>query len=192
LDSIPDLELVAYLPRFLGGLFKFLSDHNQDVHTATQVALDRFISEIRKIARIKRGIAESKKSQGEDNFKRSTSSLLSGVDEDSEAACSRNVPGQRHSSGKQEDNSTDSGSVAVDDDKSTSGDGDWMPGQDVQVDHPTILEILVSFLGAPYGDKGISTEVQQHYDILTARRGRESRDPAHDSEMDRQSLRNLP
>src|SRR5436309_2292038 len=32
LDSIPDLELVTYLPRFLSGLFRFLSDPNQDVH----------------------------------------------------------------------------------------------------------------------------------------------------------------
>lgn len=47
-----------------------------------------------------------------------------------------------------------SGSIAVDDEKSASGDGDWVPGQDVQVDYPKILEILVAFLGAPFGDKG--------------------------------------
>src|ERR1700712_2956389 len=36
LDSIPDLELVSYLPEFLGGLLKFLGGHNPDVHAATQ------------------------------------------------------------------------------------------------------------------------------------------------------------
>ncbi|CAK7207740.1 hypothetical protein SEUCBS139899_010553 [Sporothrix eucalyptigena] len=63
LDSIPDLELVAYLPEFLGGLLTFLSDTNRDVHIATQNCLDKFLSEIRRIARIKKGIAESRKSR---------------------------------------------------------------------------------------------------------------------------------
>ncbi|KAF1949284.1 ARM repeat-containing protein [Byssothecium circinans] len=166
LDSIPDLELVAYLPRFLGGLFRFLSDQNQDVHTATQVALDRFISEIRKIARIKRGIAESKKSHGDDNFKRSTSSLQSGGDDDSEAASTRFAQSQSHSLDDKDDGSVDSRSVAADDEKSGSGDGDWVPGQDVQVDHPKILEILVNYLGAPFGDK----EEENHEILLTTLR----------------------
>jgi vacuole morphology and inheritance protein 14 len=153
LDSIPDLELVAFLPRFLGGLFKFLSDHNQDVHTVTQVALDRFLSEVRKIARIKRGIAESRKSQGDNDLKHSTSSLRSGVDMGSETGSS--IPqDQRESLNEKDAGSADSGSVAVEDEKSVSGDGDWVPGQDVHVDHPKILEILVTFLGAPFGDKG--------------------------------------
>lgn len=153
LDSIPDLELVAYLPRFLAGLFKFLSDQHQDVHTATQAALDRFLSEIKKIARIKRGIAESRKSHGEDGFRRSSSSLPSGPDAESDAE-SGVVPDRQGSFDEKDDDSMDSESVAVEDEKSASGDGDWVPGQDVQVDHPKILDILVKFLGAPYGDKG--------------------------------------
>lgn len=153
LDSIPDLELVAYLPRFLAGLFKFLSDQNQDVHTATQVALDRFLSEIGKIARIKRGIAESKKSLREDGFKHSTSSIQSRADASSDADDST-TPEQRGSIDEKDDSSVESGSIAIEDEKSGNGDGDWVPGQDVQVDHSRILEILVMFLGAPFGDKG--------------------------------------
>jgi len=57
LDTIPDLELVHYLPSFLEGLFKFLGDPNRDVYVATQGLLDRFLSEIKKIAKIKKGIA---------------------------------------------------------------------------------------------------------------------------------------
>jgi vacuole morphology and inheritance protein 14 len=172
LDSIPDLELVAFLPRFLGGLFKFLSDQNQDVHTATQVALDRFLSEIRKIARIKQGIAESKKSQGDNEFKRSTSSLRSGADAESEAGSSI-PPDQRESIDEKDDRSIDSESFAVEDEKSASGDGDWVPGQDVHVDYPKILEILVTFLGAPFGDKGNSLLRRCWLSVLTVRRGRE-------------------
>lgn len=166
LDSIPDLELVAHLPRFLGGLFKFLSDENQDVYTATQTALDRFLSEIRKIARIKRGIAESKKSQGED-FNKSTSSFRSGPDVDSDADSSA-IMDRRASVDEKNDGSSDSASIDMDDDKSASGDGDWIPGQDVHVDHPKILEILVKFLEAPFGDKGMELIHKDTVSLLTA------------------------
>src|SRR5690606_34777384 len=59
LDSIPDLELVTFLPEFLEGLFKFLSDPNKDVQVATQDALEGFLSEIKRIARIMKGIEDS-------------------------------------------------------------------------------------------------------------------------------------
>ena len=152
MDSLPYLELVAHLPRFLGGLFRFLSDENQDVYTATQTALDRFLSEIKKIARIKRGIAESRKSQGDD-FNKSTSSFPSAADVDSDMDSS-SIADRRASVDEKHDGSSDSASIAIDDDKSASGDGDWMPGQDVHVDHPKIFEILVKFLETPFGDKG--------------------------------------
>jgi vacuole morphology and inheritance protein 14 len=184
LDSIPDLELVAYLPRFLGGLFKFLSDQNQDVHTATQVSLDRFLGEIRKIARIKQGIAESKKSQGDNEFKRSTSSTRSGADVESEAGSSI-PPDQRESPEEKDDRSLDSGSVVVEDEKSASGDGDWIPGQDVHVDHPKILEILVTFLGAPFGDKGTARPRNELLSLLTIYRGRKPWHTAHNTAVDR-------
>lgn len=32
------------------------------------------------------------------------------------------------------------------------GDGDWVPGQDVQVDYAKILEIVVPFLESPSGE----------------------------------------
>jgi vacuole morphology and inheritance protein 14 len=51
-----------------------------------------------------------------------------------------------------DDTSKGSGSFSSDhSERSVNGDGDWIPGQDVQVDHPKILEILVDFLSAPSG-----------------------------------------
>ncbi len=151
LDSIPDLELIAHLPRFLRGLFRFLSDSNQDVYTMTQAALDRFLAEIKKIARIKKGIAESKKSQSKDDPRQSTSSLQSEVDDDSEVL----TPGLREQPDAVDDKddvSGESDSLSGDSGKSASGEGDWIPGQDVHVDHPMILEILVNFLITPSGE----------------------------------------
>ena len=36
-------------------------------------------------------------------------------------------------------------------DDDANADDDWIPGQDVQVDHPKILEILVDFLDSSSG-----------------------------------------
>lgn len=50
LNSIPDLDLIVFLPDFLDGLIKFLSDTNQDVRVATSRLLDSFLEEIKRIA----------------------------------------------------------------------------------------------------------------------------------------------
>ena len=136
LDTIPDLELVSYLPAFLGGLFKFLSDSNRDVHVATQGALERFLNEIKRIAKIKRGIAESRRSQSEGRNKRSNASdtASEGTDQSTVNEKSENVDG---------DMDEDEGRRDV--------DGDWIPGQDVQVDHQKVLDILVTFLDPTSG-----------------------------------------
>ncbi|KAK7700475.1 hypothetical protein SLS64_010869 [Diaporthe eres] len=127
LDSIPDLELVTYLPEFLGSLLKFLSDPNRDVHQATQACLDKFLNEIKRIARIKKGIADSKKSKGDGKRKREESidsgSVQAGLEEGDEVAST----------------------LAAEEDESSSED-DWVPGQDVQINHKAVLEILTNFL----------------------------------------------
>ncbi|KAK1918267.1 hypothetical protein P3342_000987 [Pyrenophora teres f. teres] len=160
LDSIPDLELIAHLPRFLGGLFKFLSDSNTDVYTMTQAALDRFLSEIKKIARIKKGIADSKRSNSKDERRHSADSLHSA----SEATDTTPME-PLDSMDDRNDMSGESASVSEDSDKSVTGDENWLPGQDVHVDHPKILEILVDFLVPPPDTDDEQTEI-----VLTALR----------------------
>lgn len=140
LDSIPDLELVFYLPAFLGGLFKFLSDPNKDVQVATQGCLERFLAEIKQIASIKKGIEENKKSQGDDHLKRSISIHSTRTEGDGEKAEEK----QDHVSGGE-------GSPAIDDLEDEDTESDYVPGQDVYVDHPKILEILVTFLDSTAG-----------------------------------------
>jgi hypothetical protein len=140
LDTIPDLELVYYLPAFLAGLFKFLSDPNKDVHTATQGLLERFLGEIKKIARIKRGIEDSRRDQGSVNTKPSATSDSMSVDSD-----------QSGTNGKSDNAIADSESGTAADDQDVHVYGDWVPGQDVYVDHPKILEILVGFVDTAFG-----------------------------------------
>lgn len=159
LDSIPDLELVAYLPNFLGGLLKFLSDPNQDVHTTTKVALDRFLTEIKKIAAVKKGIAESRRSRELKDRKHSASSDLAatiGQPEDKQTlevektdSAPEDAPltPEMHDGGVE--GATADGSstyTASQDEKDEEFDDEWIPGQDVLIDYQRILEILVTFL----------------------------------------------
>ncbi|KAI9892671.1 MAG: hypothetical protein M1814_001365 [Vezdaea aestivalis] len=138
LDSVPDLELVSHLPAFLGGLFKFLSDTNQDVQVATQTLLDKFLNEIKRVARVKQGIEESRKGHGDDKSTKQPGSP--GSDSLRSGDGTRGEP---------------TGSIGVESDSTTAKDGpegnvygDWVPGQDVHVDHSRILEILVSLIDA--------------------------------------------
>ncbi|KAK1766407.1 ARM repeat-containing protein [Phialemonium atrogriseum] len=136
LDSIPDLELVTYLPEFLGGLLRFLSDANRDVHVATQGCLDRFLNEIKRISRVKKGIAESKKSKGDGKRKREDSldsgSVQPALEEGDEVD-----------------------SAAADEEDDASSEDDWVPGQDVQINYKAILEILTATLDSPLEEDGL-------------------------------------
>ncbi|WEW60627.1 hypothetical protein PRK78_006114 [Emydomyces testavorans] len=142
LDTIPDLELVTYLPAFLAGLFKFLSDANRDVHTATQGLLERFLGEIKKIARIKKGIADSRRDQDTGQSKDS------GTNESMSVSSA-----QSDGNGPSENAIADSESGTVNDDHTINMYDDWVPGQDIQVDHPKILEILVGFVDTAFDEE---------------------------------------
>jgi hypothetical protein len=129
LDTIPDLELVYYLPEFLGGLFKFLSDPNRDVSVATQGLLERFLNEIKKIAKIKRGLADRRAQNAEDDrLKSQVGSVASAEGSSNDNAIADSEDGTEHDHHVNEYN------------------GDWIPGQDVQVDHAKILDILLLFV----------------------------------------------
>lgn len=150
LDSIPDLELVAYLPSFLGGILKFLTDTNPDVHTMTKACLDRFLQEIKKIAGIKRDVAESKRSQAESGRKASFSTTRSGKDPKSDDVNSVKSDEDDTPAAAADDDSKTSDSASVTstvlDEKEEDAGEEWIPGQDVHVDHAKVLQILLDFL----------------------------------------------
>ncbi|KAI8901786.1 vacuolar protein 14 C-terminal Fig4p binding-domain-containing protein [Globomyces pollinis-pini] len=54
LNSIPDLELLSFLPEFLDGLFVYLSDSNIDVRTATLNVLGEFLKEITQVMTVQK------------------------------------------------------------------------------------------------------------------------------------------
>ncbi|KAJ5949379.1 hypothetical protein N7454_000963 [Penicillium verhagenii] len=147
LDTIPDLELVCYLPEFLEGLIKFLGGPNKDVNVATQGLLERFLAEIKRITRLKKGIEDSRKSQSR---RRSVAS---------DAAVSLSAKTEQTvdtglGEGNQDDIAVeDSASESLLDDELTQAEGDWIPGQDVQIDYPKILDILVVFVDTSFDEE---------------------------------------
>lgn len=140
LDTIPDLELVCYLPEFLGGLIKFLGDPNRDVHVATQGLLDRFLSEIKRIARLKKGIEESQKEQ--------ESKRHSVVSDEIGAVADQAIAPEK----KDENAIEDSEAESIFEGDGVQVDGDWVPGQDAHIDYPKILDILVGFVDTSFGE----------------------------------------
>lgn len=54
LSSVPDLEILSYLPDFLEGLFGYLSDENGDVRVATINLLQSFLKDITAVVKLQR------------------------------------------------------------------------------------------------------------------------------------------
>ncbi|KAI5364113.1 putative vacuole morphology and inheritance protein [Septoria linicola] len=166
LDSIPDLELVAYLPNFLEGLLTFLGDGAPDVHNATREVLKRFLKEIQKIAEVKQNVADSKRSREEDHGRKASDSSYvmddQGSEQGEEAEADLGQSRESRENGEmqafeaepkseyKEDHTGDGASsftAADNEDLGTStAEDEWIPGQDVHIDYPRITAILVDFL----------------------------------------------
>lgn len=125
LDSVPELELVSFLPAFLDGLLKFLGDPTVDIRTATQNVLADFLREIREVAEVQ---------SGREEHPRRSASQMSALDRGEEA---------------DDDEHDDDDDERYDDDDDGEGSGEWVPGQGVLVDHAAIVEILLEHLSFP-------------------------------------------
>ncbi|KAF9374563.1 hypothetical protein CPC16_001215, partial [Podila verticillata] len=118
LDSIPDLELVSYLPDFLDGLLYFLSDSNPDVRTLTQKLLNDFLTEIREVAELQQQQqhehlqARLKQLQLSDRVNRDQDTTLVAKDDTLES------------------------------ESTGHGKGSWVPGQGVSINYAKIVKIL--------------------------------------------------
>lgn len=47
LDSVPDIHLLRYLPKFLDGIFNMLKDPNKDIRLDTEACLGEFLLELK-------------------------------------------------------------------------------------------------------------------------------------------------
>ncbi|KAG5439958.1 hypothetical protein PCANB_000240 [Pneumocystis canis] len=123
LDSVPDLELITYLPRFLDGLIKFLSDSHQDVRNATDRILTDFLLEIKRISNIRKKYILKKVKPDV-----SCQSFVNDTDMKDEK-CKYNYVQKN--------------------DSTFSEDGKWISGQDVFIHYSKIIEILLPHISSP-------------------------------------------
>ncbi|KAG4303985.1 hypothetical protein PORY_002638, partial [Pneumocystis oryctolagi] len=119
LDSVPDLELITYLPRFLDGLIKFLSDSHQDIRNATDRVLMDFLSEIKRISNVRKELV----------FKNVKSDLFQSSINDS----------SKDNKYRYED---------IQKDDLMFEDGKWISGQDVFIHYSKIIEILLPHINS--------------------------------------------
>ncbi|ORZ11193.1 vacuolar protein 14 C-terminal Fig4p binding-domain-containing protein [Absidia repens] len=161
LDSIPDLELVSFLPEFLDGLIQCLSDPSVDVRTATKSQLADFLQEIRQASA---AAAELKyiKERAESQQRQSLppappsdyqhSSLDTSKEQhqlDHDELTQRDESSTLHENDASTTTSTKNVVVAENDGQ---GKGTYIPGQGIVVQYARIVEILVPHLSSPEED----------------------------------------
>ncbi|RPD66929.1 ARM repeat-containing protein [Lentinus tigrinus ALCF2SS1-7] len=160
LDSVPELELITYLPEFLDGLLKYLSDPTDDVRVATDSLLADFLREIREVTVVQ------KRSEEQSKAKREVAS----------AEQARRIDGEKD---KLPDITMDHAERApflsendevFDNDLETPEErqeeqelrdtGAWIPGQGVRIDYAAIVEILLQQLDDQHDEIQQSTALR--------------------------------
>lgn len=177
-DDIPALELITFLPNFLEPLIKFLMNNcPSDVRIETQNLLSVFLKEIKSISRVKfeikkrqliqerdRKVAKSLKDNTPDSDSQINSENLASeikdlklklpeVEEDDTASIRSNETTIVHKTVQNEpvqeppsnDTFSDNGS-------------EFSSGQDIFIDYPKLIDILLSFLRIP----DTSTEIKSN------------------------------
>ncbi|WVR06414.1 hypothetical protein IAU60_003445 [Kwoniella sp. DSM 27419] len=143
LDSVPDLELVAWLPEFLDGLLKYLADGNVDVRLATENVLAEFLREIKYIAHVQEKQAEADQKRRDIRLikrRESRQTIESAIEEEDDETGSLAAENRGHIGEDVEDD---------DNDWQGEGSGNWVPGQGVYVDHAAIMDIINQHLSYP-------------------------------------------
>ncbi|CAG8581727.1 4384_t:CDS:10 [Funneliformis mosseae] len=151
LDSIPDLELVSFLPAFLDGLLQFLSDPH-DVRYATSNVLANFLAEIREAVEVK----EQQKQQAMKNYFVEQQRKLANTSETAldagESIKDSDGDGDDVTLVKSSIDSVDGDfnwdAVSISETEGR-GKGSWVPGQGVIINYTRIVEILMPHLSSP-------------------------------------------
>lgn len=164
--NTPGLELISFLPSFLGGLFTFLGDSHKDVRTVTHALMDLLLHEVDRISKLQ---SELKKKQTDklkllDDKTDIPSKKLDGVLIAEKKKTLMNALGKLSIDGNEvpsdstqqtEDSQPEtveeisgSGELEISDPPSLRDGDDYIPGQDIHLDFPEIIDILVNNLAS--------------------------------------------
>ncbi|KAG2069275.1 ARM repeat-containing protein [Suillus decipiens] len=158
LDSVPELELITYLPEFLDGLLKYLSDPTEDVRVATENILADFLREIRDVSMVRQNKEEHAESS---ELRRPDEKLPDITMSHSERALF--IP--ESDFGHDHD-----GEYSLKDDHKSEdyrGTGALVPGQGVRIDYAAIIEILIQQLDSQHDEIQQSTALRWLAEFLT-------------------------
>ncbi|KAJ8593153.1 ARM repeat-containing protein [Rhizopogon salebrosus TDB-379] len=157
LDSVPELELITYLPEFLDGLLKYLSDPTEDVRVATENILSDFLREIRDVSIVRQRKDEHAESS---DLRRSDEKLPDITMSHSERALF--IP--------ESDYADHDGEYSLKDEhrlEDYRGTGAMVPGQGVRIDYAAIIEILIQQLDNQHDEIQQSTALRWLAEFLT-------------------------
>lgn len=152
LDSIPDLELVSFLPEFLDGLLQCLSDPSVDVRTSVKCQLADFLQEIRQAAAAAAEIKCMQESNDKANIQQGDGENDSQGDEHERGSDS---VVNEDSTSTATTTATTTAAMATTDllvENDGQGKGTYIPGQGIVVQYARIVEILVPHLSSTEED----------------------------------------
>lgn len=146
-DDIPSLELLTFLPNFLEPLLRFLMNNcPSDVRVETHNLLNVFLKEIRNIYKVKyelkKRLLAADKQKGSDIEEEVNGLTLEPkqvTDEDNASIKSSSTTVIRRPTGRNSEE-------GVKNDTSQYEDSLFVDGQDIFIDCPKIIDILLSFL----------------------------------------------
>ncbi|GAA6061106.1 hypothetical protein JCM10212_006137 [Sporobolomyces blumeae] len=165
LDTVPDLQLISFLPQFLEGLLFYLSDPTAEVRNATEGLLEGLLREVRKCRevelekrrrrwewermqeerrRVRRLMSQSKERQKMERRASEAKTVRQG--EEKEAG-----EGDESALAAADDSAITDGETDEDEDDESEVEYDldsteWHPGEGVEVNYAAIIEILVKSL----------------------------------------------
>ncbi|KAI0042285.1 ARM repeat-containing protein [Auriscalpium vulgare] len=160
LDSVPELELIMYLPEFLDGLLKYLSDPTEDVRIATENQLAEFLREIREVTVVRKhqeDQVKAEEAEAEEHTRQGVQTPTSQVETDGVNGDSTATPPVMNGDGEVE-------VIAEVDERDP---GTWVPGQGVRIDYAAIIEILIQQLDTQHDEIQQSTALLWLAEFLT-------------------------
>ncbi|KAI0291604.1 vacuolar protein 14 C-terminal Fig4p binding-domain-containing protein [Multifurca ochricompacta] len=155
LDSVPELELITYLPHLLDGLLKYLSDPTEDVRIVAENLLAEFLREIREVTIVRKHREEQQRLRESEPEEQNRTDVERIKERSPDIATLSETERASFLNG-------DSTLAPPAEGEKPNGDvesevnerdvGDWVPGQGVRIDYAAIIEILIQQLDAQHDE----------------------------------------